>query len=295
MKLPRAAPSSGRRASRQRRSKPGPGFGADYHLSFESAPALFAELTPARIDLLEALRRHGPCEPSGATSRTSNFTQALFQLAPNAREYSSTYECCLVIFGLADRVFAYLFRFCGQGAYQPAIERVIQEIASSVPESNLSDKDLDVLIRALVAGEDRRFFVHRGIDSRGVIRALLTYVRTHRVQGASTITQQLVRVLTQDYQRSFARKVKEMCVACAIDLRVSKRTQALTYLRVAYYGWRMNGLSQALVRLECASPITPTCAAKVIARLRYPEPQHASPEQATRIAKRAAYIYRQIL
>jgi predicted transcriptional regulator len=38
-----------------------PGYGADYHLSFESARALFSELTPARIDLLEALRRCGPC------------------------------------------------------------------------------------------------------------------------------------------------------------------------------------------------------------------------------------------
>ena len=38
-----------------------PGFGADYHLSFESARVLFSELTPARIDLLEALRRCGPC------------------------------------------------------------------------------------------------------------------------------------------------------------------------------------------------------------------------------------------
>jgi predicted transcriptional regulator len=37
------------------------GFGADYQLSFESARALFSELTPARIDLLEALRRCGPC------------------------------------------------------------------------------------------------------------------------------------------------------------------------------------------------------------------------------------------
>ena len=36
-------------------------FGADYHLSFESARALFSELTPARIDLLEALRQCGPC------------------------------------------------------------------------------------------------------------------------------------------------------------------------------------------------------------------------------------------
>lgn len=37
------------------------GYGADYHLSFESARALFAELTPSRIDLLEALRQCGPC------------------------------------------------------------------------------------------------------------------------------------------------------------------------------------------------------------------------------------------
>ncbi|MBP6494358.1 MAG: MarR family transcriptional regulator [Rhodoferax sp.] len=36
-------------------------FGADYHLSFESARALFSELTPARIDLLERLRQCGPC------------------------------------------------------------------------------------------------------------------------------------------------------------------------------------------------------------------------------------------
>lgn len=38
-----------------------PGYGADYRLSFESARGLFSELTPARIDLLEALRRCGPC------------------------------------------------------------------------------------------------------------------------------------------------------------------------------------------------------------------------------------------
>ncbi|MFM9880193.1 MAG: hypothetical protein ACKVOO_07275 [Burkholderiaceae bacterium] len=38
-----------------------PAFGADYHLSFESARTLFAELTPSRIDLLEALRQCGPC------------------------------------------------------------------------------------------------------------------------------------------------------------------------------------------------------------------------------------------
>ena len=50
-----------------------PGFGADYHLSFESARALFSELTPARIDLLEALRRLLETQPrSKATPRNSS-------------------------------------------------------------------------------------------------------------------------------------------------------------------------------------------------------------------------------
>jgi predicted transcriptional regulator len=44
-----------------RAAEGGARFGADYHLSFESARALFSELTPARIDLLETLRQYGPC------------------------------------------------------------------------------------------------------------------------------------------------------------------------------------------------------------------------------------------
>jgi predicted transcriptional regulator len=44
-----------------RAAEGGARFGADYHLSFESARALFSELTPARIDLLETLRQCGPC------------------------------------------------------------------------------------------------------------------------------------------------------------------------------------------------------------------------------------------
>ena len=51
-----------RTARRQvKASEAGSRYGADYHLSFESARALFSELTPSRIDLLEALRRCGPC------------------------------------------------------------------------------------------------------------------------------------------------------------------------------------------------------------------------------------------
>ena len=48
-------------AEQIRAAEASPGYVADYHLSFKSARALFAELTPARIDLLESLRRLGPC------------------------------------------------------------------------------------------------------------------------------------------------------------------------------------------------------------------------------------------
>ncbi|MDZ4144721.1 MAG: hypothetical protein U1D29_09335 [Burkholderiales bacterium] len=48
-------------------AKKAPSYSADYHLSFESARTLFSELTPSRIDLLEALRQCGPCSALMAT------------------------------------------------------------------------------------------------------------------------------------------------------------------------------------------------------------------------------------
>jgi predicted transcriptional regulator len=58
-----APPGSVFRTARKqvKAAEAGSRYGADYHLSFESARALFSELTPSRIDLLEALRRCGPC------------------------------------------------------------------------------------------------------------------------------------------------------------------------------------------------------------------------------------------
>ena len=154
--------------------------------------------------------------------------------------------------------------------------------------------DFRAAAAALVAGEDRRFTSHFGVDTKGLLRAFGVYVSRREVQGASTITQQLVRVVTHDYRRSIRRKAKELCIACAADRQFAKRDQAELYLLLGYYGWRMNGLRQALDRLGFSLPLDAAQAASLVARLRYPEPATADTKQLSRIEGRAAYIASQV-
>lgn len=147
-------------------------------------------------------------------------------------------------------------------------------------------------VDALIAGEDRRFMSHWGVDAKGLLRALVVYIGRREVQGASTITQQLVRVVIHDYRRSLPRKAKELSIACAVDRQFKKPDQAELYLLLGYYGWRMNGLHQALSRLKFTLPLDPGQAAQLVARLRYPEPATASRNQLSRIEGRATYIAR---
>jgi len=165
---------------------------------------------------------------------------------------------------------------------------------NTVEEFVCTPEDMSMLVRALIIAEDRRFFSHQGIDTRGLIRVVFLYLKSREVQGASTITQQLVRVLTHDYRRSLRRKAKEMCLACAIDSEVSKETQAELYLRIAYFGWHMTGCIQAKRHLGYGSPLTAATAASIVARLRYPEPSHPSAAQLGRIRQRTRYIESQI-
>ena len=66
--------------------------------------------------------------------------------------------------------------------------------------------------------------------------------------GASTINQQLVRVLTNRYERTFKRKVKEILLASLVARAIPKTDIPGIYLSVAYFGWRMNGLVQAVLQ-----------------------------------------------
>lgn len=92
------------------------------------------------------------------------------------------------------------------------------------------------LIEALIATEDQRYYSHHGVDPRGVLRALSQLFSGSRIQGASTITQQLVKNFFLTPERTLKRKFKEILMAIIIDARFSKADILQTYLNEVYLG-----------------------------------------------------------
>jgi len=104
----------------------------------------------------------------------------------------------------------------------------------------------DVLIKALIATEDARFYSHKGLDYRGIVRALVRNVRAGKVlEGGSTLTQQLAKVLFLTPERSYLRKLKEMALALKIEQRYTKQEILSLYLNQIYFGSGAYGIEAA--------------------------------------------------
>ena len=101
--------------------------------------------------------------------------------------------------------------------------------------------------KAVVAIEDRRFYQHGGVDYVGIIRAAIADLRAHKaVQGASTITQQLVRNLyISNHERTIDRKLKEVCLARKLDAAWSKEKILAAYMNQVFYGGNAYGVEAA--------------------------------------------------
>src|SRR5947207_3161601 len=96
-----------------------------------------------------------------------------------------------------------------------------------------------VLINAVLAAEDHRFFEHGGVDARGMLRAAWTNLRAGRVmQGGSTITQQLVKNRLVGSRRTLFRKANEAWLATLVEWRYSKPQILEAYLNEIYLGQR---------------------------------------------------------
>lgn len=93
------------------------------------------------------------------------------------------------------------------------------------------------LQQAFIAVEDYRFYQHKGIDARGILRALYRDIREGRkAQGGSTITQQLVKTLFFTHEKHFMRKIWEMAYAIRIEQQYSKAEILEYYLNSIYLG-----------------------------------------------------------
>ncbi len=102
------------------------------------------------------------------------------------------------------------------------------------------------LRQAMVASEDDRFYQHAGLDYLGILRAALTDLKELRLaQGASTITQQVVKNLVLSPEKSFERKVKEALLARRIEQRFTKDQILALYLNHICFGANRYGVEEA--------------------------------------------------
>ena len=103
------------------------------------------------------------------------------------------------------------------------------------------------LVQAFVAGEDSSFFEHSGIDYSSIVRAAWVNLRAGGEirQGASTITQQMVKGLLLSPERKFKRKIREMILARRIEKRFSKQEILYLYLNQIYFGHGAYGIHEA--------------------------------------------------
>ncbi len=99
--------------------------------------------------------------------------------------------------------------------------------------------------QAIVATEDKRFYQHRGVDIRGLARALWNNARGRAVQGGSTITEQFVKNTLTGNRRSVFRKLKEAALAWQLEQKWPKDRILTSYLNTIYFGNAAYGVERA--------------------------------------------------
>jgi len=115
--------------------------------------------------------------------------------------------------------------------------------ATRVPLGELPDQ----LSEALIAIEDERFYQHAGIDTQGLVRAVLTDLYHHRpVQGASTLSQQLVKVLyLGGNDDGVSQKIDDLLLTLKLEARFGKHTILENYFNAVYFGHGAYGIGAA--------------------------------------------------
>jgi penicillin-binding protein 1A len=102
-----------------------------------------------------------------------------------------------------------------------------------------------VMIDAVLAAEDARFFEHSGVDYRGMVRAALAQFAEARSQGASTITMQVARNFYLSTEKTFTRKIYEVLLAFKIEAMLSKEQILEVYMNQIFLGQRAYGFAAA--------------------------------------------------
>ena len=207
-----------------------------------------------RIALAATLTRLGYTETRGAPTSPGHFRHiaGVWELFLRAPEELGGNAQLVQLQVLDDRI-ARITRD-GQDVASVALEPEVLASAMDRPGEDHRPVRLEetprVLVDAVLAAEDHRFFEHGGLDVRALVRAAWANLRAGRVkEGGSTITQQLVKVRLLSPHRTVFRKVREAWLAALVESRYSKERILEAYLNEIYLGQRgpiaMRGIGAA--------------------------------------------------
>ncbi|WP_027340193.1 transglycosylase domain-containing protein [Halonatronum saccharophilum] len=122
------------------------------------------------------------------------------------------------------------------------LTRLYQQDRIYVPIDNIPDH----LKNAVIAMEDERFFQHHGVDIRGIMRAITVNIQNMgKVEGASTITQQLAKNALLTHEKLFSRKIQEMYIAMQFERMYTKTEILEFYLNEVFLGHSAYGVESA--------------------------------------------------
>lgn len=169
-------------------------------------------------------------------------------------------------------------------------------------------------VDALVAGEDRRYYSHSGVDAPSVVRAGLSQLGFGGESGASTLTMQLVRqqiaidaclsedeaaqaVCDQQYTESYQRKLSEMRLSISLEQRYTKNEILLAYLNIANFGGNVYGIESGAQRIfgKPAAELSVAESAALIATVQNPSIRNLfNADNFARNQERRDFIIRQM-
>ena len=151
----------------------------------------------------------------------------------------------------------------------------------------------DVLVDAVVAAEDRRFYEHKGVDVRGIARAAARNLEAgETTQGGSTITQQLVKNTLVTPERTYRRKIREASLAMGLERTLTKDQILERYLNTVYFGQGAYGAGAA-ARVyfgHAATRLTLAEAALLAGLIRSPSRADPTKHRAAAKARRATVL-----
>ena len=138
----------------------------------------------------------------------------------------------------------------GYVSYQKAVKekplaQAVEEARSGAQWASLEQVP-DLYKKAVLAVEDHRYYTHHGIDWISMARAVVHDIRVMKPeQGGSTITQQLVKNMYYDQNKTFARKAAEAWTALYVERQLSKEEILELYINTIYFGEGNYGLKEA--------------------------------------------------